>query len=74
MELGKLIGRLRKPFQVEVKGDYSDKNVTQVLQTCDWFAPDYIEEVIESESMPESEGLGPYKDKLLQEFFGTAMP
>lgn len=72
MEFRELIGRLRRPPQIEAKGAYSDKNVIQALRTCDWFTPDYIEEVIESEPMSESEGLGPYKDRLLQEFFGTA--
>jgi hypothetical protein len=53
----------------EAVAAYNDQKVIEALRRSDWFTADFIGEVQKNEPNPEREGLGPFKDKLLGDFF-----
>lgn len=48
---------------------YSNTKVITALKNTDWFTPEYIENIRNTEEYPERNGLGPFKDSLLGDFF-----
>lgn len=60
---------LIKSLHPEAVSAYTDEIATDALKHSDWFTSDFIEKVNASEPFPEREGLGPFKDKLLGDFF-----
>ncbi len=48
---------------------FNNDHVRQALASSDWFTPDYIIDIHNTEEVPVREGLGPYTDTQLQSFF-----
>lgn len=53
----------------EARTAYRNEKVLQALRNCNWFTPEYIQEVSSNEPEPERKGLGPFEDRLLGDFF-----
>ncbi len=56
-------------IHLEARAAYDDDRVIDALRNCDWYTAALIEDVHDNEPTPERDGLGPFKDKLLGNFF-----
>lgn len=53
----------------EATAAYGSQRVINALQNSSWFTSEFIAEIRANEPDPEREGLGPFKDRLLGDFF-----
>lgn len=59
----------RQNLHPEAIRAYGNQEVIRALSGCDWFSTDFIQQVQKNEPEPKREGLGPFEDKLLGDFF-----